>query len=70
MLPPEGHESYMKSYWKLNKALYGLKQSGKEWNLKLNKTLVNLKFERLKSDPCIYIKRDDKNKIMYFRSIR
>ena len=36
MKAPEGHQSYEKSFWKLNKALYGLKQAGKEWNNKLN----------------------------------
>lgn len=41
---------------KLNKSLYGLKQAGFEWNKCLNTYLENeLKFERLKSDPCVYI---------------
>lgn len=42
---------------KLNKSLYGLKQSGYEWNKCLNEKLVNeLKFNRLKTDPCVYVK--------------
>lgn len=47
---------------KLKKSLYGLKQSGHEWNRVLNDSLVDkLKFNRLVTDPCVYIKRDRKN---------
>jgi hypothetical protein len=64
MRAPEGHSSYRKGYWKLNKALYGLKQSGREWNEKLNKELLQMKFKRLISEPCIYIKQDNNGKIV------
>ena len=35
-------------YIKLKKSIYGLKQAGRIWNDKINKTLLELKFERLK----------------------
>ena len=63
MYPPEGHIDYKKCIWKLNKALYGLKQSGRAWN-KLNNKLLKIKFKRLISDPCIYVKKDTNNKII------
>jgi len=61
---PEGHPAYNKYFWKLKKALYGLKQSAHVWNKELNKTLLNLNFKRLYSDPCIYKKVNNKNKII------
>jgi len=53
---PPGCENYKQGFWKLNKALYGLKQAGRMWNIKLDNTLVKLRFNRLKSEPCIYVK--------------
>lgn len=41
---------------KLKKAIYRLKQSGRTWNIKLDTTLKSLGMERLKSDPCVYIR--------------
>jgi len=58
---PEGSEDYGKGYWKLNKAIYGLKQAGRMWNNKLDSVLTEIGFERLKSEPCVYILKD-KNK--------
>lgn len=41
----------------LQKALYGLKQGGRKWNQHLNRVLVEeLKFTRLDSDVCVYVK--------------
>ena len=37
--------------------MYGLKQSGREWNNKLDSKLQNIGFERLQSDPCVYIRK-------------
>jgi len=61
---PEGAEDYKNGYWKLNKALYGLKQSGRLWNETLNEKLINIGFNRLRSEPCIYVKMNDRNKII------
>jgi hypothetical protein len=38
-----------------------LKQSGREWNHKLDTKLKNLRYTRLYSDPCAYIRRDGDN---------
>ena len=39
---------------RLNKAIYGLKQSPRLWNENIDKFLRSMKYEPLKSDPCIY----------------
>jgi len=61
MYPLKGHKDYKKCNRKLTKALYGLKQSGRTWNNESNEKLTKLKFNRLISGPCIYIKRNDEN---------
>ena len=60
---PEGAEYHKKGYWKLKKALYGLKQSGRLWNNTLDKKLKEIGFYRLMSEPCIYIKKNNQNKL-------
>ena len=52
----EGHPAFNKAFWKLNKALYCLKQAIKEWNDKLNTVLIEMNFNRIKSEPCVYVK--------------
>ena len=55
---PEGFEvkgSEGKVY-KLKKALYGLKQAPRGWNHKLNKCLLELRFERCLKEPSVYRK--------------
>ncbi|XP_073816655.1 ecdysteroid phosphate phosphatase isoform X1 [Musca autumnalis] len=49
---------------KLNKSLYGLKQAGRDWNKKLNDVLVNIGFERCKSDNCLYVKNKDQDLVL------
>jgi len=51
-------------YFKLNKALYSLKHPWRMWNDTLNKALVDMKFNRLLSKPCLYVKRNAYNKII------
>ena len=41
---------------KLKKCLYGLKQSSRCWNRELGKTLKELGFRKLKSEPSVYIR--------------
>ena len=44
----------------MRKALFGFKQSGRLWAELFDKTLIEkLGFERLKSDPCVFVKRGD-----------
>jgi hypothetical protein len=57
MNQPEGYNDGMAWLCHLIKTLYGLKQSGREWNAKLDTKLQKIGFERLQSDPCIYIRK-------------
>lgn len=57
--PPEGlkiNKDSNNKVLKLKKAVYGLKQSGRTWNIKIDTTLNSLGMERLKSDPCVYVR--------------
>ena len=54
----EGYEDGTGRVCELIKTLYGLKQSGQEWNKELDEKLKKFGFQRLHSDPCVYIKRD------------
>lgn len=60
MKQPPGFENG-ESVCKLNKSLYGLKQAAKEWNDKLNKTLLSIGFSRSNEDPCLYAYREGEN---------
>jgi len=48
-----------KSVCKLNKSLYGLKQSPKEWNTAIDTWFIGNNFTRLKSELCLYYKKDE-----------
>lgn len=57
MRQPYGFEKAPGLVCKLIKSLYGLKQAGHEWGKCLSEFLTSeLKFRRLKSDPCVYVK--------------
>ncbi|KAG3003759.1 hypothetical protein PC123_g19471 [Phytophthora cactorum] len=45
------------------KALYGLRQSGREWNLELNRWLLEQSYQRSLAEPCLY-DRFDRDVIM------
>ena len=47
---------------KLKKSLYGLVESPRLWNEKLNHELLRMGFQRLESDPCIYVRRTMRGK--------
>jgi len=66
---PQGDKNYNNGFWKLNKAIYGLKQAGRMWNFKINDTLLELGFNRCKSEPCVYIKKDRNNNIICILAI-
>jgi hypothetical protein len=57
MNQPEGYNDRTARLCRLIKTLYELKQSGREWNTKLNTKLQKIGFERLQSDPCVYIRK-------------
>jgi Reverse transcriptase (RNA-dependent DNA polymerase). len=40
----------------LHRSIYGLKQSGRVWNDNLNRTFTELRYTRLQSDQCVYIR--------------
>jgi hypothetical protein len=58
MEQPEGyHDGNRSMVWKLLRSVYGIRQAPNNWNHELNRFLLSLGFARLKSDPCIYVKR-------------
>jgi hypothetical protein len=59
MRQPEGYKDGSSQVCLLKKTLYGLKQSGREWNRELDDKLQRHNFKRLKSDPCVYIRREE-----------
>jgi len=61
---PKGFEVEGKEDWvyELKKALYGLRQAGKLWNSLLHSFLIEIGFKQNPADPCLYHKRESKNK--------
>jgi hypothetical protein len=51
-----GYEDDTGHICQLIKMLYGLKQSGREWNKELDNKLKKHDFNKLRSDPCTYIR--------------
>ena len=56
MRQPEGFGDGTPRVCRLRKTLYGLKQAGREWNIELNRRLLDAGFTRLLADPCAYIR--------------
>jgi hypothetical protein len=69
---PEDQEVYMhsppgsgkKGYWKLQKSLYGLRTAPLLFNEHLNKTLADMGFVASKSDPCLYLHKDNQSMLV------
>ncbi|UYV65566.1 hypothetical protein LAZ67_3004717 [Cordylochernes scorpioides] len=61
MTQPENLESkkYPRRVCKLKKAIYGLKQAGMTWHAKLDSVLKEMGLEQMKTDNCVYIKREE-----------
>ena len=64
MLPPEGYEERdelgNQIVLHLVKSIYGLHQAGREWNKLLKKTLTEIGYMPLVSDPCLFMKSGEK----------
>ena len=58
MRQPEGYEDGTDRICELLKTLYGLKQAGREWNNEFDSKMKKFGYNRTRSDPCAYIKRD------------
>lgn len=58
MRQPEGFDDGSGRVCLLRKALYGLKQASRQWNVKLNGVMIDSGYRRLKTDACIYIRRE------------
>lgn len=43
---------------RLKKSIYGLKQAPRVWNITMSKSLKELGFKALQSDPCVFIRRE------------
>ncbi|UYV80249.1 hypothetical protein LAZ67_18002148 [Cordylochernes scorpioides] len=61
MTQPENFESkkYPRRVCKLKKAIYCLKQAGMTWHAKLDSVLKEMGLEQMKTDKCVYIKREE-----------
>jgi hypothetical protein len=57
----EGQDSKV---FKLHKALYGLKQAPSAWNVKLDKTLIDLGFVRCPLEHALYKRDKDKGTLL------
>jgi hypothetical protein len=70
MQMPEGFIEQDKNgnpmYCKLRKSLYGLHQASRQWAIKLTNYLKEIAFEQSKSDPCVFVKRDEVNNDVIF----
>ncbi|KAJ4772132.1 polyprotein [Rhynchospora pubera] len=57
---PEGFKKKGKENWvyKLTKALYGLKQAPRAWYSKIDSCFIKSGFERSKSEPNLYVKKE------------
>ena len=64
MQQPEGYEDDTDQICELLKTLYGLKQSGREWNREFDGKMKGFVFNRICSDPCIYIKWDGEDVVI------
>lgn len=54
MEQPDGFNDCSGRVCKLNRAIYGLKQAGRQWNKKLNDSLIGFGLKKSESDPCVF----------------
>ena len=56
--PPEVYQHRPGVVWKLHRALYGLRTSPKMWQEHLHAALQGMGLRQLKSDRCVWVKKD------------
>lgn len=61
MKQPEEYDDGSGRVCRLRKALYGLKQASRQWNVKLNGVLEQAGYRRCKTDPCVYVRSNEKS---------
>lgn len=54
LAPPEGYNVKKGHALRALRSLYGLKQAGRDWNLLLRKSLLEIGFVQSLADPCLY----------------
>jgi len=59
MRPPSELNLPSNCFLKLHRALYGLKQASRAWSIHLNRFLIELGFTQLKTESCVFIKRQN-----------
>jgi len=64
-LPPDGVPIQDGFCWKLKKSIYGLKQAGRTWNRTLDAALINIGFQQLNAETCLYIYRSESGDICF-----
>lgn len=64
MSQPIGYDDNSGRVCRLRKSIYGLKQSGRAWNEKLNRVLIDIGLKRGDVDQCIY-HRISENKMIF-----
>ena len=60
---PDGFQNPGNKVCKLKKSLYGLKQASRVWNRKLDQVLKSMELKQSKTDPCIYFKTNENERI-------
>jgi Reverse transcriptase (RNA-dependent DNA polymerase) len=75
MAIPDGYDKYLKekhkkdidtakNYLKLSKAIYGLVQAARQWWKKFTEVLAIFHYIPSQADPCLFIRKEDKKKII------
>lgn len=51
--------------WKLKRSIYGLKQAGHTWNRTLDKALIDIGFQCLDAETCLYVFRSETREVCF-----
>ncbi|KAL7306915.1 hypothetical protein TKK_0001074 [Trichogramma kaykai] len=64
MTQPQGFDDGSGRVCRLNRSIYGLKQSPRCWNNRFNTFMEKNRFTRSTSDPCMYIRQENSEKLL------